>query len=96
MVQDLQEVDDLATFIAHRMGLHIHMFLAAGGVVDVEDPLRFAVVQARLQRAVLAGLVARDVETMGDLVTVALPNGLALAVSVAVGPVGRNDAVVAV
>ena len=87
------EIDDLSLIVANRRRFDIDMLFAARRVMQVQDALRRPVLEALLERARLAGLVAGHVEMMRDLVTIAPGNLLAGPELPGVGGICRDDPV---
>ncbi len=91
----LDEPGDLAAAVAHRRELDVHIRFAAGRVMQVQHTLALTRRQAARERAGLARAVARHGVVMGDVVAGAPDHRVAVAADLAVGGVGRDDAVVA-
>ena len=88
------EIDDLPLIVANRRRLDVDMLLAARRVMQVQDALRRPVLEALLERACFAGLVAGHVEVMRDLVAIAPGNLLAGPELPGVSGICRDDPVI--
>ena len=90
----LDKIGDSSLVVAYRRRLDGDMLLAVRCVVQMQDALRIAILQAQLERTGFARLVARHIETMRHLVAHAPRERRAVAELADVGGVGGNDAVI--